>query len=112
MALSTRRRRLPLLLSVAGIAAVGGAALAQGGGGFAGQAEAGRAAYEQNCAMCHGDGLQGQIAGALAGDAFLGKWGAGSATVGDLFRYIHDNMPPAPPAGLSDETYAAIVAFI
>ena len=36
MALSTRRRRLPLLLSVAGIAAVGGAALAQGAGGFAG----------------------------------------------------------------------------
>ena len=35
MALSDKGRRRPLLLSAAGLAALGGAALAQAGGGFA-----------------------------------------------------------------------------
>ncbi len=112
MALSNNGRRLPLLLSIAGIAAFGSAALAQGAATFAGQAEAGKQAYAQNCAACHGDNLQGQIAPTLRGNGFLGKWGAGAKTAGDLYAYIHANMPPGQSSQLSDATHAALVAFI
>ena len=112
MALSIRGRRRPLLLSVAGIATLTGGAFAQNLVSFDEQVEAGRALYAANCAMCHGAELQGQIAGPLAGPAFLGTWGAGSATVADLYGYIHDNMPPGGSGTLSDAEYAAITAFI
>lgn len=110
MALSAQGRRLPLFLSVA---AFGGVALAQESAAtFAEQAELGRSVYAGNCAQCHGAALEGQIAGALKGDAFLGKWGAGSATVGELYRYIHDTMPPGLGGTLSDAEYAAVLAHI
>ncbi|MGX7896834.1 outer membrane protein assembly factor BamB family protein [Tsuneonella sp. HG222] len=112
MALSNRGRRLPLLLSVAGPAALGGGVLAQGLTPFAQQAETGRTLYQSNCAACHGEQLQGTIAGALAGPAFLGKWGAGSATAADLYKYIHEQMPPGNGGSLSDAEYTAILAFI
>ena len=78
MALSNMGRRWPLLLSVAGIAALGSAALGQNAATFADQAEAGKAAYAQNCASCHGDNLQGLTGPTLRGNQFLGKWGAGA----------------------------------
>ena len=85
MALSIKGRRRPLLLSACGIAAFGGVALAQQAT-FSGQAEVGRALYSTNCAQCHGAALEGQSAGPLSGDAFLGTWGAGAANAGDLYR--------------------------
>jgi alcohol dehydrogenase (cytochrome c) len=112
MALSARGRRWPLLLSTAGVATLAGGAVAQNLVTFAEQAEAGSALYAANCASCHGAELQGQIAGPLAGPAFLGSWGAGSATVADLYGYIHDTMPPGGGGTLSDADYAAITAFI
>ena len=112
MALSNKGRRLPLLLSVAGLAAIGGGALAQGLTPFAQQAEAGRELYALNCASCHGDALQGTIAGPLRGPEFLGKWGAGAATAADLYTYIHDTMPPGQGGSLSQADYAAILAFV
>ena len=112
MALSVRRRRWPLHLSACGALALGGVALAQGATTFADQADLGRTLYAAKCAACHGNELQGQIAGPLIGGAFLGQWGAGSATVGDLYTYIHDTMPPGLGGTLSDAEYAAIVAHI
>ena len=111
MALSIKGRRRPLLLSACGIAAFGGVALAQQAT-FSGQAEVGRVLYSTNCAQCHGAALEGQIAGPLKGDAFLGTWGAGAANAGDLYRYIHDNMPPGLGGSLTDQDYAAILAHI
>jgi alcohol dehydrogenase (cytochrome c) len=97
-------------------ALLGGAtvALAQGGPeGFAAQVEQGRIAYAQNCAACHGETLTGgQFATALKGPGFLVKWGEGSGTVGDLYRYIHSSMPPGRAGALPDATYAAIAALI
>ena len=112
MALSFKGRRLPLLLSVAGIAALGSAALAQNVTTFAAQADAGKEAYAVNCASCHGDNLQGLTGPTLRGNAFLGKWGAGAKTAGDLYSYIHANMPPGASGQIPDETHAALVAFI
>lgn len=111
MALSYTGRRWPLLLSVAGLVAVAGAALAQEGLGSAGQAQAGRAAYAQNCAACHGSDLtNGQFAPPLKGPEFLGKWGGQPVT--KLLDYIHSSMPPGNAGSLPDGTYATIAAFI
>ncbi len=110
MALSINRRRWPLLLGLSA-AGLGGAALAQGGGSFAAQVEAGRTAYAENCAACHGADLtNGQFAPALKGPAFLARWGGG--TIENLFEYVHSSMPPVNPGGLPDATYAAIAAFL
>src|SRR5690606_27437212 len=61
---------------------------------FAEQVEAGRGAYAQHCAVCHGDGLSGgQFAPALTGAAFLDAWG--SAPREQLLDYMRSSMPPA-----------------
>jgi alcohol dehydrogenase (cytochrome c) len=72
------------------------------------QASAGRTAYMQNCAGCHGDDLAGPPA--LAGAPFLNTWGARSTR--DLFGYISTTMPPEAPGALSRDAYINIVAFI
>lgn len=112
MSLSDWGRRWPLLLSAAALTAGGGVALAQNLTTFADQAEAGRVVYERSCAACHGATLDGQIAGPLKGDLFLGRWGAGSGTAADLYGYIHETMPPGMGGTLSDADYAAVLAFI
>jgi len=113
MALSNTGRRWPLLLSIAATAGLGlgGVALAQQGPSSAEQAEAGRAAYAQNCAACHGSELtNGEFAPSLAGPGFLAKWGGQPVTA--LLEYMHSSMPPSNPGGLPDGTYAALAAFI
>ena len=113
MALSNKRRRCPLLLSVAAAAGLGagGIGLAQPAFTDAGQAELGRTAYAENCASCHGPNMtDGQFAPPLKGPAFLAKWG--DAPLTDFLTYVHASMPPANPGGLADGTYATIAAFI
>ncbi|MEO6153638.1 MAG: PQQ-binding-like beta-propeller repeat protein [Croceibacterium sp.] len=113
MARSNTRRYWPLLLSVAGVTALGGGGIAwaQASGDFAAQAAAGRSAYAQNCAACHGSALNnGEFAPVLKGPEFLAKWGGASAA--KLEDYIHTSMPPANPGGLPDETYHALAAFV
>jgi alcohol dehydrogenase (cytochrome c) len=93
----------------------GGSALAQngapGGGGFAAQAEQGRAEYARNCASCHGADLTaGQFAPNLKGPGFLAKWG--EQPLADLYSYIHSSMPPGNAGGLPDNAYNAITAYI
>jgi len=107
-ALLNMGRRTPLLISVAGLlAASAGVAFAQAGD----PAAAGRAAYGQNCASCHGSELaNGQFAPALKGREFLAHWGG--QPVASLLDYIHSSMPPSSPGGLPDATYAAITAYI
>ncbi|MXO58916.1 PQQ-binding-like beta-propeller repeat protein [Altererythrobacter salegens] len=112
MSLSHRGRRVPLLLAASALAALGTAGLAQNLASFSAQAEAGKLAYAKNCAACHGAEMQGQIATGLKGDEFLGKWGAGSATLDDLSVYIRENMPPGQGGILPDETYTNIIAYI
>jgi alcohol dehydrogenase (cytochrome c) len=98
--------------AIAGLAGGTTVALGQDGATFAGQAEAGKAAYALHCASCHGDNLQGLTGPTLRGNQFLGKWGAGAKTAGDLYTYLHANMPPGASSQIPDETHAALVAFI
>jgi len=74
------------------------------------QAADGLAAYQTNCASCHLADLAGRNeAPQLAGANFINAWG--SRTTAELIRYIQSTMPPSNAGGLSEETYANIVAF-
>src|SRR5262245_59774439 len=72
------------------------------------QANAGRAAFQTNCAGCHGDELMGYPP--LAGPAFVGSWGTRNTR--DLFGLIQTTMPTDRPGALPADTYVNIVAFI
>ena len=70
------------------------------------QAQAGQAAYVQNCARCHDSGE----APPLNGPGFLNAWA--SRTTHDLFARIKDTMPVDNPGVLDNDTTAAIVAYL
>jgi alcohol dehydrogenase (cytochrome c) len=74
----------------------------------AAQAAAGRTAYDQNCAACHGADLRGVPA--LAGPGFIGGWS--TRPVKDLISTISASMPPDRPGQLRQEVYLDIVAYI
>jgi PQQ-dependent dehydrogenase (methanol/ethanol family) len=76
----------------------------------ASQAVDGMAAYQVNCASCHLPDLIGRNeAPPLAGGNFMNAWG--TRTTAELIQYIQTSMPPSSRGGLSEETYANIVAF-
>jgi len=74
------------------------------------QAVAGKAAYQRNCASCHGAGVDDGTAPALRGAAFLGKYGGKPAA--DLFTYVSTKMPPAASGSLGGAEYAQIIAYV
>ncbi len=75
------------------------------------QAAAGKAAYEQNCASCHGPSVDdGNSAPPLRGAAFLGKFAGKSAA--DLFTYVSTKMPRSNPGSLDGAEYARIIAYV
>jgi alcohol dehydrogenase (cytochrome c) len=79
------------------------------GGPFtAEQSSAGKAAYEANCAACHGSDLMG--APPLAGEGFIGGWRTRNTR--DLYELTRTTMPADNPNGLSETTYVNIVAYI
>ncbi len=84
----------------------------QGAGVYtAAQATAGRAAYQANCASCHGADLSGlNSASALAGGLFLSSWG--DRTPGELVSFLEGAMPPGNPGSLGEQAYVNVAAFI
>jgi alcohol dehydrogenase (cytochrome c) len=74
------------------------------------QAAAGRAAFEQTCAMCHGQNLRQLPNALLAGPEFVGRWG--NRATGDLVTQARSTMPPDNPGGLPADTYTNIVAYL
>ena len=75
------------------------------------QAAQGKAAFDNKCALCHGDELMGaEMAPALAGGMFLSNWSRQS--VGDLFGRIKTTMPASDPGSLSNAETAQIVSYI
>ena len=75
------------------------------------QATAGRAAYAQSCASCHGANLDdGEFAPPLKGTAFQQQWGGKSAD--NVFDYVETKMPPGQPGSLGDVRYAEVLAFL
>jgi S-disulfanyl-L-cysteine oxidoreductase SoxD len=75
------------------------------------QVELGAEGYAQHCALCHGARLEGMDHfPPLRGAAFQRRWA--ERTLGQLYTYVHDLMPLGAGGTLSDETYAAIVAYM
>ena len=75
------------------------------------QADAGLAAYRQNCASCHGENLDdGPFAPPLRGVVFREKWRVRSLEA--LFTETVTTMPQDRPGSLGDETYTHLMAFL
>ena len=75
------------------------------------QAARGKAVYEAQCAFCHQSDLRGQgFAPGLVEDTFTSRWQDGN--LGDLFTIVKVTMPQDKPASLTDDEYAAIVAYL
>jgi mono/diheme cytochrome c family protein len=77
----------------------------------AAQADRGAAVYAQDCANCHGAGLEGaDMSPALAGAAFMASWN--DLTLGDLFERIRISMPADRPGTLSRQQMADVIAHM
>ena len=75
------------------------------------QAQAGVAVYRAVCSQCHLESLRGDFeAPELAGPNFLTQWA--DVPVTELLDYVRATMPVEEPASLSDEEYAAVVAYM
>ncbi|MCY4121129.1 MAG: cytochrome c, partial [Acidobacteria bacterium] len=75
------------------------------------QADAGFAAYQQYCAVCHGANLDdGAFAPPLRGAVFRETWLPRSVEA--LFRLTSETMPQDLPGSLDDATYTALVALM
>ncbi|KFI31334.1 cytochrome C [Haematobacter massiliensis] len=72
------------------------------------QAEAGKTAYNANCAQCHGMQLEGPEAPGLVGPDIMANWD----TPGGLYDFISVAMPPSAPGQLGAATYLDIIAYI
>jgi quinoprotein glucose dehydrogenase len=75
------------------------------------QARQGKAIYQNRCAMCHGNALEGQGQNSpLAGTVFLNNWTG--QTVADLFMKTIVMMPATDPGTLTPKETAEVVAYI
>ena len=74
------------------------------------QAARGRALYQQKCAACHGEMLEGKNAPPLVGGAFLAVWGA--QALSELAGKIRNTMPADNPGKLTASETADLVAFV
>ena len=73
------------------------------------QAERGREVYEAQCAICHGDALEGSVGPPLVGDRFLSIWSA--RPVVELVDKIEHTMPLRAPAPLSRQESIDLAAY-
>jgi S-disulfanyl-L-cysteine oxidoreductase SoxD len=75
------------------------------------QAMRGETAYLQECANCHGTGLEGgDMTPPLLGGVFTSNWN--DLTVGDLFERIRLTMPLDRPGKLTRQQNADVIAFV
>ncbi|HUL80608.1 MAG TPA: PQQ-binding-like beta-propeller repeat protein [Gammaproteobacteria bacterium] len=99
------RRRLPFVAACALALPAGGAHAFT-----AEQVAAGRAAFQQNCAMCHGADLRTLPNAILAPPEFAGRWTG--RTTSDLLVQLRATMPPEGPGSLPESTYLGVIAFL
>ena len=75
------------------------------------QAERARPLYQQRCALCHGDQLQGAGVGSpLTGPDFLANWSG--RPLSDLVDKVHKTMPFDAPGSLSRQESIDLTARI
>ena len=85
------------------------------------QAQRGEAQYKQQCAVCHGDALEGdtqtergkqlnRVLPPLSGDVFKGNWNG--RPLSDLFDKVSRTMPRDDPGKVSRPDTADIIAYM
>ena len=75
------------------------------------QADQGHAVYTKQCALCHGDALEGSDPNPpLAGGQFMQNWSG--QTLGDLSIKIQATMPATSPGSLKPDEIAQLLAYI
>ena len=74
------------------------------------QAAAGRVAFEQTCATCHGANLRQLPNALLAGPEFVARWS--NRGTNELISQTRSTMPPNDPGGLGPDVYTNIVAYL
>jgi alcohol dehydrogenase (cytochrome c) len=106
-----RNKTILLLGAAFALGALGATALGQGANAPLSQVQAGRQAFDTNCAPCHLQDLAGtNDAPALAGAPFMGAWG--KRTTAQLYSKIATTMPLGQGGSLSEAQYTDIVAYI
>jgi alcohol dehydrogenase (cytochrome c) len=78
----------------------------------AAQAEQGKRVFGAYCASCHGLDMEGAVGPALAGAAFLRKWGAPERSADDLYYVLRTTMPKPAVGSLSADSYGAVFAYM
>jgi len=76
------------------------------------QADAGQTVFASQCAICHGDKLEGKVGPALAGEQFLSVSQYQELTAGFLYKVISRQMPKNAPGSLSKTKYLDVLAYI
>ena len=76
------------------------------------QADAGQRVFASQCAICHGDKLEGKVGPALAGQQFLSVSQFQELTAGFLYRTMSKQMPKNAPGSLSKTEYLDVLAYI
>jgi S-disulfanyl-L-cysteine oxidoreductase SoxD len=76
------------------------------------QADAGQTVFASQCAICHGDKLEGKVGPALAGEQFLSVSQYQELTAGFLYKVISRQMPKNAPGSLSKTQYLDVFAYI
>jgi S-disulfanyl-L-cysteine oxidoreductase SoxD len=76
------------------------------------QADAGQTVFASQCAICHGDRLEGKVGPALAGEQFLSVSQYQELTAGFLYKLMSRQMPKNAPGSLSKTEYLDVLAYI
>ena len=108
-------RPVPLFLCLLSLTVgIGSAASAQAVGSYYtdAQADAGQTVFASQCAICHGDRLEGKVGPALAGEQFLSVSQYQELTAGFLYKTISRQMPKNAPGSLSKTQYLDVLAYI
>lgn len=110
------RSARPMRLRAAGlVVSLGLAALGLQRGEAAGPAlytaaQAGREAFEQHCASCHDQRLQGLVGSALEGPIFASA--KAGYTVREILLFLSVNRPAYAPGSLTARQYLDIMSFL
>jgi cytochrome c len=106
--MKTRSAFVSIMFFLCGV----GIAYAQSGLFTAEQARRGEAAYDKNCATCHGAELRpaDREVTPLTDRAFKSGWVG--KTIAEKFEITRDTMPPEDKAGLGDQVYLDIITYI
>jgi mono/diheme cytochrome c family protein len=76
------------------------------------QADAGQTVFASQCAICHGDRMEGKVGPALAGQQFLSVSQYQELTAGFLYRTMSKQMPKNAPGSLNKIEYLDVLAYI